>query len=261
MTTEHVHRWLYYDDLYRDDRDTAPARLTDLTLAMYEDPDPRAAPHRQCQDCYVVEWAVPAITVQQPWAACIALGRKDIELRSRPPRWRGPLAIHAGTRWSERGEHDQRVQDTLTNAVWTCGTWTRQDFDGVQSPEFAHGAVIALTTLSDCHPAAGCCPPWGDNTYDGKPVHHLVLSELRPVNIPPWMPGRLGVWVAYLPWPVTERHECTSCGEEYADSLLATPAGSRYCTRVACALEWQIDRARTGVRDDYPVRAAVSDGH
>jgi len=227
-TESHVHRWSYYDDsCAREDWDS-PATLALLSPAMYEDPDPRGAPHRQCADCHVVEWAVPAITVQQPWAWAIAVGAKPVELRSRPTRWRGPLAIHAGTRWSLRGEADERVR--TTGPLYPGGAlYDHQESD---DSECTRGAVIALTTLADCHPAAGCCPPWGDDSYDGKPVHHLVLNELRPVNQPVPMKGRLGVWVAYLPWPVTERHECDDCGEEYADAL-----DGGLCRRLPCRIE------------------------
>ena len=37
-----------------------------------------------------------AITLHQPWASAIALGRKTYETRSQPTRYRGLLAIHAG---------------------------------------------------------------------------------------------------------------------------------------------------------------------
>ncbi|MFO1533616.1 MAG: ASCH domain-containing protein [Thermoplasmatota archaeon] len=36
------------------------------------------------------------MTIKQPWAELIASGRKSIETRSWPTRYRGPLAIHAG---------------------------------------------------------------------------------------------------------------------------------------------------------------------
>lgn len=38
-----------------------------------------------------------AITLHQPWASLIALGDKNIETRGWATRYRGPLAIHAGS--------------------------------------------------------------------------------------------------------------------------------------------------------------------
>lgn len=241
----HVHRWTYYDDRPSSfDRDTAlPTRLADLQPESYVANHPYNEPHRQCYGCPAIEWAVPAITVQQPWAWAQAVGARGIELRSRPTRWRGPLAIHAGTRWSERGATDPRIRERLdAGATYPTGTpASRDDFAASTDPECAFGAVVALVTLADCHPAAGCCPPWGDAEYAGKPVHHLTLTELRPVNQPVVMPGRLGVWVAYLPWPVTDTHECErGCGEGYADPL---PDG--YCVRISCRVEASIAAARS----------------
>jgi hypothetical protein len=39
-----------------------------------------------------------ALTILQPWASLIAIGAKQIETRSWPTNYRGPLAIHAGKR-------------------------------------------------------------------------------------------------------------------------------------------------------------------
>lgn len=37
-----------------------------------------------------------AVTLTQPWATLVAIGAKQIETRSWPTNYRGPLAIHAG---------------------------------------------------------------------------------------------------------------------------------------------------------------------
>jgi hypothetical protein len=107
-----------------------------------------------------------ALTIQQPWAECVAQGEKLIENRSRRVFHRGPLAIHAGLRLSVRGINDPRVLAAL----------------GDFAPHTV-GKVIAVCELVDCHPAAGCCKPWGDDAYGGKPVHHLTRAagtERRP---------------------------------------------------------------------------------
>ncbi len=41
-----------------------------------------------------------AITLYQPWASAIALGLKRFETRSWSTRYRGPILIHAGQRWT-----------------------------------------------------------------------------------------------------------------------------------------------------------------
>lgn len=42
-----------------------------------------------------------AITLHQPWASLIAIGAKQIETRSWPARYRGPLAIHAAKTFTD----------------------------------------------------------------------------------------------------------------------------------------------------------------
>ena len=43
----------------------------------------------------------PTLSIRQPWAWCIIHADKDIENRSwrYPPKYRGPLLIHAGKQW------------------------------------------------------------------------------------------------------------------------------------------------------------------
>ncbi len=121
---------------------------------------------------------IRCLTVQNPWCWAIAYGGKNIENRSRPVSYRGLLAIHAGLRWSLRGAADRRVIAAAGGVLRDVPT----------------GAIIAVCELTDCHPASGCCPPWGDDTYDGKAVHHLVLENVRALETPIPCTGRLGLW-------------------------------------------------------------------
>ncbi|TWH47470.1 ASCH domain-containing protein [Sporomusa sp. KB1] len=41
-----------------------------------------------------------AITILQPWASLLACGAKQIETRSWPAKYRGPIAIHTGKTWT-----------------------------------------------------------------------------------------------------------------------------------------------------------------
>ena len=47
---------------------------------------------------------VRALTVQQPWAWAIVSAGKTTENRTQMWSFRGPLLVHAGARWSERGD-------------------------------------------------------------------------------------------------------------------------------------------------------------
>lgn len=123
------------------------------------------------------------LTVRQPWAWCIAHGGKHVENRSRPVSHRGPLLIHAGKGWSQRGATDPRV-----TAAW-----------GGRQPSWVVGAVLAVADLVDVHPDGDCCRPWGESTYlnsDGRTITcwHYFLEDVRPLREPVPAIGRLGLW-------------------------------------------------------------------
>jgi hypothetical protein len=67
--------------------------------------------------------SVRVLTVRQRWAEWIALGEKDVENRTCPTPYRGPIAILAGKRWDPAGP-------ALAERPVT-------------------GAVIAVTTIED----------------------------------------------------------------------------------------------------------------
>lgn len=164
-----------------------------------------------------------AITVRQPWAWAIAHGGKTIENRSQPTRYRGPVLIHAGAGWSDRGERDPRVRDLLVTRAGTPAT---------------RSAVIAVAQLVDCHPDAGCCRPWGESEYTeagGRTrtaIHHLVLEDVAPLAQPVPARGQLGLWrpspeVAAAAVPV---RTCRVCGCTDDNACLT---GGRPCSWVA----------------------------
>ncbi|MEU3452116.1 hypothetical protein ABZ671_00535 [Micromonospora sp. NPDC006766] len=131
-----------------------------------------------------------AITVRQPYAQCIAIGRKPVENRGKPTQHRGPIAIHAGQAEHEHGKTDPRVI-ALYGADPTVG--------------MARGAVIAVANLVDCHPAEDrgpgrtCCEPWGAAVYVTKakavPAFHLVFADVALLASP--VPARGSLW---FPW-------------------------------------------------------------
>jgi len=49
---------------------------------------------------------IPALSIKQPWAYSIVLGHKPIENRDwkHPPKYRGPLLIHASKGYDRQGE-------------------------------------------------------------------------------------------------------------------------------------------------------------
>ncbi|QDF16237.1 ASC-1 transcription coactivator [Gordonia phage Malachai] len=137
-----------------------------------------------------------ALTVQQPWAWAIVHGGKLIENRTANWSYRGPLAIHAGLRWSDRGSQSDLVH----------GAWHKQHpphgIVGGRLPEwqFEKGAIIGLVDLVDVHPDGGCGRPWGESAYEEaggrtrRAVTHLVLENPRPLAEPLVCAGALGLW-------------------------------------------------------------------
>jgi hypothetical protein len=130
-----------------------------------------------------------AITVRQPWAQCIAIGRKDIENRGRWTSHRGEVAIHAGRTIDQNGCDDPRVVEL---------------YDSDPAIGMALGAVIAVAELTDCHSAlqylngTTCCRPWGEPLHNGQPGYHLVLANVRMLWTPVHCRGSLPV-----PWTMT----------------------------------------------------------
>lgn len=158
-----------------------------------------------------------AITVKQPYCWAIAVGIKDVENRSRPVSYRGPLAIHAGVSWSHRGAVDPRIQAAWGEALYGVGTTTAPTTAAMPTPDFfATAAILAVAQLADVHeavigPHGACCPPWGAGTYDtagfgppplpapaeparGIAVWHYRLTDIRPLPVPVPAVGRLGLW-------------------------------------------------------------------
>lgn len=132
------------------------------------------------------------ITIRQPWAAAIAEAEdnpagKLVENRAKgfPHRYRGIVGIHAGSALSVRGAQSRLVHRVVQD---------RYD-------DLPRGAVVAVADLVDVHPSAGCCQPWGEDSYpyatNGQPVNevkHLVLERVLRINPPVDARGRLGLW-------------------------------------------------------------------
>ena len=143
-----------------------------------------------------------ALTVQQPWAWAIIHGGKTIENRTQAWKYRGPLAIHAGSRLSERGLWSPLVRDA----------WDEQaNYALDEVDDWERGAIIGVVQLVDVHLAhpevieggvgtPACCEsPWAEQSYiehggrGRSDVVHLVLEDPRPIDPIPCK-GRLGLW-------------------------------------------------------------------
>ena len=156
-----------------------------------------------------------AITIRAPWSAIIAetaaltslgVAPKAVENRSRRvlDHFIGAdIAIHAGRTWSVEGAADERVRRAWQafhnaidlrepNPLLAAHGDTRTGYVGALQPGLwiETGAVVAVATLVDCHPAMTipalpghpahtCCQPWGEALHNGRTAHHLVLDHVR----------------------------------------------------------------------------------
>ena len=130
-----------------------------------------------------------SLTIRNPWAAAIAHHGKTTENRTWATRYRGPLAIHAGSRLpSRRDLHD------LAEWIGFLG-----DCDPLAVLQGAHAlsAVVAVAELTDvCSRSTDndrlmwcTCGPWA---VAGQ--HHWRLSNVRPLVEPVSAKGQLGLW-------------------------------------------------------------------
>lgn len=151
------------------------------------------------------------ITIMEPWATAIVRWGKHVENRSQLWAYRGPLLIHAGMRWSDRGIHDHRIVDAAVSSLLEAGVHTvdpvgqeavaavvRAAVDLPAGPTAGH--IIGICELDDVHPDTGCCRPWGESSYKENGgairtgVTHLVLTDVRPLSVPVPCRGALGLW-------------------------------------------------------------------
>lgn len=152
------------------------------------------------------------LTVQQPWAWAILHGGKDVENRTQAWSYRGPVAIHAGARWSERGITSPLVQAAFReHGVVPADTpMALGGVGAVNRGAVVFSAVLGVVDLIDVHEAvpethaygstysAACCDsPWAEYAYrDRTRIVHLVLANPVEFTAPiEDVKGRLGLWV------------------------------------------------------------------
>lgn len=173
---------------------------------------------------------LPCLTIQQPWAWAMFHGR-TVENRTQfQSTYRGRLAIHASTRWSDRGGHCRHVNHAWKTATTHC---TAAEYSRTSRLWTARGEIIGLVDLVDVHTDVdgGCCRPWGDSTIaahgDGprrRRTTHLVLVNPRALPEPIRCKGAAGLWEP--PVDVTERLNAFDVDPAVVsrDSLSATEA-------------------------------------
>jgi hypothetical protein len=114
------------------------------------------------------------LSIRNPWAMEIILGRKDIENRNWKPRLDTPfrLNIHAGK--------------TFDGRAFPWSLLTREQC------AYRMGALIGIVTVASIHDGYAChghCSSWAD--WSAR--WHWELSNAHAIDPIP-MKGRLGLW-------------------------------------------------------------------
>jgi hypothetical protein len=126
------------------------------------------------------------LSIRQPWAHLVLLGRKRVENRSWPTAHRGRLAIHAASRLDVGTWDDIRA---------ICG---RKCLDGLQLPELAElprAAIVGTVELVDRVDVDDLPTALRRDPFTGGPVCWL-LRDPRPLARPVPCAGRLRLWEA-----------------------------------------------------------------
>jgi len=127
-----------------------------------------------------------AITLTQPWATLVALGQKRIETRSWKTNYRGPLAIHAATNFTDDGRHlcDEEPFRSLLGGDMRVVLWK--------------GFVLCTCNLTDCFKMT---PEWIATVkepelsfgYYDPDRYAWILDDIKPIR-PFRVKGCLGLW-------------------------------------------------------------------
>ncbi|EPS1221628.1 ASCH domain-containing protein [Burkholderia cenocepacia] len=120
-----------------------------------------------------------ALSIRQPWAWLAANGHKDIENRTWPTSYRGPLLIHAS-----KGMTRAEYETAMRFAIVAGATYEElQRFD-----DSVRGGIVGVVDLFDCVPPSRRSSPWH---IEGS--YGFALRNARPLPFIPYT-GRLGIF-------------------------------------------------------------------
>lgn len=106
------------------------------------------------------------LTIRQPWASLIILGKKNVENRTWSTNYRGQLVIHAGT---------------------APNTALVEKYERLTGPDLPRGFILGTVDVVDV--VVGSRSRWAE---PGN--FHWILRNPRPLPKPIPTLGRLGLW-------------------------------------------------------------------
>ena len=141
-----------------------------------------------------MEPEIRALSIKQPWASAIAFADKRVENRTWPaPSWiiGQRIALHAS---------GQPAWDA-PDMAWTAAGLTPYTPGAPRKAWTASltlGAVVAVATVTDCHPLYHVCNPRGPVTvctpWSAWGQCHWLLDDVRTLPDPVPCKGALGLW-------------------------------------------------------------------
>lgn len=155
-----------------------------------------------------------AISIRQPWSWAIINCGKDIENRSWPTKYRGPVCIHASKGMTNREwEAAMDFIDAAFPVPLVSSIGRRRSASG--SLDAQRGGIIGVTEIVDCVEASDS--PW----FFGK--YGFVLQNTRAIDFIP-VSGSLGFfdWKKALAAPIKAARAVERRKQRKADSDLFT---------------------------------------
>lgn len=136
------------------------------------------------------EGMMPCISIQQPFASAIILGKKRIELRNWGTHYKGPIALHAGKKWYGGLQLPGRASDTELAPI---KRFVQHYSLPPRIGDYPTGAIIGIARLVRC-------ATFTEEGYERLRDQHCSDCS--------WTPGEYG-WlfeeVQALPKPISAR--------------------------------------------------------
>ena len=119
-----------------------------------------------------------ALSIKQPWAWCIVTGRKPVENRNWPTRYRGQFLVHAGKSFDRAGFDWLKSEGLIPSEM--------------KPADFQRGGIVGGATIIDC--VEEMCSSWffGPYGFQLTDAHELPFIPVR---------GQLGFFSVMISWP------------------------------------------------------------
>lgn len=131
-----------------------------------------------------------ALTLYDPWATLVVLGKKQYETRSWATNYRGPLYIHTSKKPMSRYEKQLCRQEPYASALAGIGAW------------MWGGHIIGKVWLLDCIPTERALSKIGhdEREFGDYGLRRYAWELVNPLRFTTPVPctGHLGLWTLPL---------------------------------------------------------------